>query len=60
MQLKLIHFRLKALNGIIYACRSMERLDIFSSASICLVLASTIYKEADYIRDYQTFEAWKS
>lgn len=27
----------------------------FSSGSICLVLASTLYNEADYIRDYKEF-----
>ena len=37
-----------------------RELDNFSSGSICLVLASTIYEEADYIRDYQTFKEWKS
>ncbi|MFN3784300.1 MAG: sugar 3,4-ketoisomerase [Spirosomataceae bacterium] len=29
----------------------------FSSGSICLVLASHIYQEADYIRDYEVFKA---
>lgn len=37
-----------------------RELDNFSSGSICLVLASTIYDEADYIRDYVTFREWKS
>ena len=37
-----------------------RELDNFSSGSICLVLASTIYEEADYIRDYPTFTEWKS
>jgi hypothetical protein len=32
-----------------------RELDNFSSGSICLVLASTIYDEADYIRDYKTY-----
>jgi len=32
-----------------------RELDNFSSGSICLVLASTIYEEADYIRDYNTY-----
>ena len=31
----------------------------FSSGSICLVLASHIYQEADYIRDYEVFKALK-
>ena len=36
-----------------------RELDNFSSGSICLVLASTIYDEADYIRDYTEFKEWK-
>lgn len=32
----------------------------FSSGSICLVLASDIYDEADYIRDYSEFIKYKS
>ncbi len=28
----------------------------FSSGAICLVLASHVYEEADYIRNYQTFK----
>jgi hypothetical protein len=31
----------------------------FSSGSICLVLASDIYKESDYIRNYETFKVGK-
>ena len=35
------------------------RMDDFSSGAICLVLASDRYDEADYLRDYQEFKAWK-
>jgi len=31
----------------------------FSSGAICLVLASTIYTEGDYIRDYSQFIAFR-
>jgi hypothetical protein len=31
----------------------------FSSGAICLVLASDIYKESDYIRNYETFKVGK-
>jgi len=31
----------------------------FSSGSICLVLASEIYNEHDYIRDYKEFKSFK-
>ena len=34
-------------------------LDNFSSGSICLVLASHHYDEADYIRSYNEFKLWK-
>jgi WxcM-like, C-terminal len=37
-----------------------RELDNFSSGSICLVLASIQYDEADYIRDYAKFKEWKS
>ena len=32
-----------------------RELDNFSSGSVCLVLASELYDEEDYIRDYETF-----
>ncbi len=32
-----------------------RELDNFSSGSVCLVLASAAYDEADYFRDYQEF-----
>ena len=34
-------------------------LDDFSSGSVCLVLASHKYDEADYIRDYNDYLAYK-
>ena len=40
----------------IYVCPMIWReLDNFSSASVCLVLASNLYEEADYYRNYQEF-----
>lgn len=35
-------------------------LSNFSSGAICLVLCSDIYKESDYIRDYQAFLNYKT
>lgn len=35
-------------------------LDAFSSGSICMVLASELYDEEDYFRDYKKFKVWKS
>jgi len=32
-----------------------RELDNFSSGAVCMVLASTPYDEADYIRDFDTF-----
>jgi hypothetical protein len=32
-----------------------RELDNFSSGSVCLALASELYDEEDYIRDYETF-----
>lgn len=37
-----------------------RRLEEFSTGSVCLVLASEVYDEADYIRDYEEFVVWKS
>ena len=40
----------------LYLPRMMWRsLDNFSSGAVCMVLASQVYDEADYIRDYETF-----
>ncbi len=40
----------------IYVCPMIWReLDNFSSGAVCLSLASTLYDEADYFRDYQDF-----
>jgi mannose-6-phosphate isomerase-like protein (cupin superfamily) len=32
-----------------------RELENFSSGSVCLVLASDVFEEEDYIRDYETF-----
>ena len=37
-----------------------RELDDFSSGSVCLVLASEVYQEADYIRDYNEFLEYRS
>lgn len=40
----------------LYVCPMIWReLDNFSSGSVCMVLASNLYDEADYYRDYQQF-----
>ena len=40
----------------LYVCPMMWRdLDNFSSGAVCMVLASSHYDEADYIREYSNF-----
>lgn len=40
----------------LYVCPMIWRdLDNFSSASVCMVLASDVYLESDYYRDYNDF-----
>lgn len=34
-----------------------RNLSNFSSGSVCLVLASELYDESDYIRDYHEFKS---
>ncbi|PSG86086.1 sugar 3,4-ketoisomerase [Aurantibacter aestuarii] len=36
-----------------------RELENFSSGSVCLVLASDVYLESDYIRDFENFKAHK-
>lgn len=43
--------------GLYVPSNVWRELDNFSSGSVCLVLASAAYDEADYIRDYDEFEA---
>ena len=40
----------------LYVCPMIWReLDNFSSGSVCVVLASNLYEESDYFRDYNPF-----
>jgi dTDP-4-dehydrorhamnose 3,5-epimerase-like enzyme len=41
--------------GLYISTMVWRELNNFSSGSVCLVLASTIYDESDYIRDYDEF-----
>ena len=43
--------------GLYIAPMIWRELDNFSSGSVCLVLASDVYDEADYFRDYQQYLA---
>ncbi len=41
--------------GLLIGPRIWHTLDDFAAGSVCLVLASHRYEEADYIRDYDAF-----
>ena len=58
---KRVHLN-RSYNGL-YVCPMIWReLDNFSSGAVCMVLASTVYNEADYFRDYTEFmrSRWNS
>ena len=46
--------------GLLIVPGIWRELENFSSGAVCLVLASAVYDEADYIRDYQYFKAYFS
>jgi len=45
--------------GLLIVPGIWREIENFSSGSICLVLASQVYNENDYIRDYDHFLAYK-
>lgn len=46
--------------GLLIVPGIWRELDDFSSGSVCLVLASMVYDEGDYIRDYKEYKRYKS
>ena len=46
--------------GLLIVPGIWREIDNFSSGSVCLVLASKCYDEADYIRDYKEFKEYKN
>jgi dTDP-4-dehydrorhamnose 3,5-epimerase-like enzyme len=51
-------FHLNRANHGLFVCPMMWReLDNFSSGSVCLVLASNLYDEEDYYRNYDEYRA---
>ena len=46
--------------GLLVVPGIWRTLDDFSSGAVCLVLASHIYDQHDYIRDYQDFIRYKN
>ncbi len=54
MKTKRIHLN-RSYYGL-YVCPMIWReIDNFSSGSVCMVLASSLYDESDYYRDYNSF-----
>lgn len=45
----------RSYNGLYLPALIWRELDNFSSGSVCTVLASEAYNEADYLRDYPSF-----
>ncbi len=41
--------------GLLIPINTWRELENFSSGSVCLVLASDVFDESDYIRDFDTF-----
>ncbi|MEO5788699.1 MAG: FdtA/QdtA family cupin domain-containing protein [Gelidibacter sp.] len=46
--------------GLLIPTMVWRELQNFSSGSVCLVLASDVFDEADYIRDYEHFKLSKT
>ena len=46
--------------GLLLVPGIWREIDNFSAGSVCLVLASEVYDEADYIRDFELFKSFKS
>ena len=46
--------------GLLIVPGIWRTLEVFSSGSVCLVLASEKYEESDYIRDYEEFIKYKN
>lgn len=50
----------KPFEGLLINQGIWRELNNFSSGSVCLVLASAVFDEADYIRDFDEFIKYKS
>lgn len=46
----------RSYKGLLLPPLTWRRLDNFSTNSVAMVLSSTLYDEADYIRDFDTFK----
>ena len=45
--------------GLLIPSGIWREMDNFSAGSVCLVLASEVYDESDYLRDYNSFQDYK-
>jgi hypothetical protein len=54
---KVAHTLNRSYNGLLMAPMIWRELVNFSSGSVCMVIASDIYDESDYFRDYDEFAA---
>lgn len=50
----------KPFEGLLINPGIWRELNNFSSGSVCLVIASAVYDEADYIRDFEAFQVYKN
>lgn len=50
----------KPYEGLLINSGIWRELQNFSSGSVCLVVASEVYIEEDYIRDFEEFKAFKN
>jgi len=55
---KRIHLN-KPNKGLLIPNGIWREIENFSSGSVCLALVSDVYKEEDYIRDYDDFKTYK-
>ena len=52
---KRVHLN-RSYSGLLVCPMIWREIDNFSSGSVCMVLASEFYDEADYYRDYEAFQ----
>src|SRR5215217_1626730 len=52
-----VHALNRSYNGIYVPSMVWRSLENFSTNALCLVLASDVYREDDYIRDYASYKA---
>lgn len=58
-QRKVVHLN-KPDKGLIIPSGIWRELENFSSGAVCLALVSEIYKEEDYIREFEDFKKYKA